>query len=416
MAEETRVYRLGERLAVNIPSSVLPPAKVESVEEVIEEPAKQIETIEYINALVRVYSDGVRLLLTPTGETPFSFLSYVGFDPYMPIQVKPYRSKNWFNAHLYHDYYGRVWIPKSFVKAMKMEKRTFYPVRIRGYSKPVYEKKLIRKRIRRVFINYFGVDYFAEEYGIDKWRWLIPEDIVGYPNLVLALEQGYYPYCELHQLGVGTIHADVFFNMPDAAIVSKTSMVAYRTMSVRNYTATVHISYPFLAEIRATYVTTVPKAFYKEPSMSIEKALAITVYNLLQHFFQPASPELPYSKLSYAEYKNKVHYTQQKLYLPNEYPLVTETPELLVEGEESNIEISYGEIPDTPYGRDNHFYRCIKYVRVVNEYSYKYRQKMKSEYEYHDDQITQTIQGIDAVEIDGQGFVWKAGIRKNGMI
>lgn len=407
MSEQTRVYRMDDgRLAINIPQSVLPPAKVEKVEETIEVPAEEIETIDYINALIRVYSDGIRLLLTPTGETPFDFLERIGFDPYMPIQVKPYGSKEWLNAHLYHDYYGRVWIPRRFAKKHKMEKKQFYPVLLRGYTKPVYRKKKIRKRVRRVFINHMDKQYFGEEYGIDKWRWIIPEEIESHPILGKSLDLGIYPYCELVQWGKGVIFADFFFRPIDGAIVSKNYGLAFRSMSVRNYTATVQVDYPFLAELRATYISTCPKSFYKEPQMPIEKALAITVYNMLQHFFQPAAPDLPYSKLSYAEYKNKVRHTQERLYLPNEYPQVTEVPEVLVEGEELNIKISYGEIPDVPYNRDDHFYRCIKYVRVINEQSYKYKGNKKNEYEYLDDAITNTLRGNLDIVVDEKGFVW----------
>jgi hypothetical protein len=407
--EKTKVYKMDDgSLAINIPSVLLPEVEeAEVVEEKLVKPAVPIETIDWVNAVVRIYSDGIRLLLTPSGITPFEALSNLGFDPYRPIQVRPYGHGKWLDAHLYHNYYGRVWIPDRIVQSRKMQEYDVYPVLIRGYSQPEYKREITRRRVARVFINHMDNEYPAQEYFLNRWRWVIPKNITCYDVLLKAFELGFSPICECYEAKKGRINVDFIFDEIDADIIAKTIGRAYRNMSVRNYTATVEIDYPFLAECRATYTSVCPKKYYSYLELELMKSLSITVLNLVKYFFQPAKPGLPYSGLSYAQMKKKVKFVQTELYLPDEYPQVTECPETLVDGLEENTQISYHEIPDYPYGRAKNFYRCIKYVRVVNEHSYKYMQEQNSEYEYFDDYINRLCSKLYSIKVDSKGFVWE---------
>jgi len=162
--------------------------------------------------------------------------------------------------------------------------------------------------------------------------------------------------------------------------------VFYRNMAVRNYSASVEIDYPFLAEIRATIVTNKPVTWLDElgylrrtPRMRLITALKITVKNMLMYFLR---------NVRHAEKKDKVGFSEDVVDLDflDEYDAMTE-------GTEINVKISVGEAVSV--GKVN------KYIRVINKAS----QDRKKPWIYLNNRIENDLKKMEVI-VDERGFCW----------
>lgn len=169
----------------------------------------------------------------------------------------------------------------------------------------------------------------------------------------------------------------------------------YRYMHVRNFTSTEETGYPFLAEIRATYITTKPVDIITTDmgkKIKIMDALRITTQNILYYFFKARKKDgsLGGSTLIHAERLGKVKQTEGKVSI-GFFDEIVET-----EGTEEGKEISAGEITGFPLDY------AIKYVRVVNEHSIR----AKKMFIYLNERIEEELRKAGCI-IDSKGFVWK---------
>jgi len=158
----------------------------------------------------------------------------------------------------------------------------------------------------------------------------------------------------------------------------------YRNMVVRNYSATVELPYPFLAEVRATYISRGPVDYITTDTgrrIRLIDALGITVQNMVS-FFLPS--------IRAAEKKGKVSYTNESIEI--DVPELGEIVRTL--GTEINRPVSRREIAGFPLEY------CIKYVRIVNEQTLRSRRF----YEYNNNQIESAL--AEKCIIDSKGFVW----------
>jgi len=423
MGIKTRVYELDDDLAINIPSEVLPPSKMQLIEERVETPGYEAETETWYDVIVRPYKGRTALLLThDIGISPLEAMTRLGLDPDKPIFIRPYGFKEWVRAHLYHGFYGRVWVPRYIARRTRMREYTVYPVMIRGITMPRIEIQLVRREVKTVEVDHMGKTYPTENYAPNKWRWRIPRNIDCYPVMVTALGIHIYPDAECHREDE-IVLVDFSFSKAAGRVVSEKTGYAFRNMAVRNYTATTELDeYPFLCEIRATYISSCPKAFYQPDEIhhiELREALQITVYNMLQHFFtrlinKETGEELPYSTMSYADHIDAIDYTTNTVALKRSYPKI----ELDERWKEKYISYdAEGEgIPSEEFGvEEKRFYQCIKYVRVLNESSYKAHDIDR--WVYTDMDITSMIlerqrmrvmNGLKPeVEIDVNGFIWR---------
>jgi len=398
MGIHTRVYEIEGQLAINIPTQALPEGKIQLVEEIVIVPGYEAQTTTWYDVLVRPYKGRTAVHLTYSeGVSPDVAMETLGLDTSKPIWIKLYNSSRWIRAHYYHGSYGRVWIPTPVVRRTRIREYEVYPVIIRGTTLPVTTKKIVRKRVRNVIVSHFNREYNTENYAVNRWRWIIPDHIVCHPILKRSLELGVTPECECHLVN-DIIQVDFIFSDVSGKFVSRDLGFAYRSMAVRNYTATVDVDYPFLVEIRATILTNCPKEFYQNPHQyqRLMDALGITVANMTYFFTK---------SVRHAEKVDKVKFIQTRIdklkiadldYDPvvfEEYPLINET-----EGEEENMKISFGETMDYP------FYKAIKYIRIINEQSYKRRGD--NDYIYLNDEIEDVLHKNPLVDVDANGFVW----------
>lgn len=404
----TRIYQLEKDLAINIPSQVLPPSRLQLVEERVETPGILAQTTAEYYVLVRPYTDRTAILLTPNiGISPAKAMSNLGLNPDKPIFIRLMGTREWIQAHHYHGYYGRVWIPRYLARETGLRKQAVYPVFIRGTTFPHVEIRMVRREVKEVIVAHMEKTYDTENYAVNKWRWRIPNNIESYPVLAKALAINVYPEAECH-LKDGAIFVDFVFSKAAARIVSETIGFGYRNSAVRNYTCTEDVSYPFLAEIRCIYYTSTPKSFYqtRDRHLPMKQALEITVYNLLQYFFNPAKKGQKYSTMSYAEHIGKIDFTTTRINLRRRYSKILDVPPIIVPGEE--FEQEDREIKQN-------FYTAIKYVRVLNEQTYK--RKNPEMYVYTDADINamllqkmenRTMQGLPQLfTLDENGFLWR---------
>lgn len=404
----TNVYRFNNELAINIPSAVLPPSRIEYVEERVEIPGYEAETTNWYDVIVRPYKGRTAVLLTSMlSISEPEAMSRLGLDPTKPIYIRPYGTNIWIPAHKYHGYYGRVWIPRQYVRRTKIRDFEIYPVIIRGTTMPEIRIIPVRKRVRDVQIEHMGETYTPEHVGEDRWRWIIPPKVESYHALQTAFPLRITPIAECNRKG-DLIIIDFAFTRPAGKIVAEQTDYAYRNMAVRNYTATKKLDYPFLCEIRATYLTATPKMFYQpedkiyiikpghmsnEHYMELSEALKITVYNILQSFFQRAKPDHPYSTMSWADHIDAIDFVTTKIKLHQAYSHLPR--DLYMEYE-----------TDSDRQGENEYYRCIKYVRILNEHSYKNRNL--DMYVYLDDDIEGVLVNRPEINVDPNGFIWEA--------
>ena len=415
----TRVYKLNGDLAINIPSEALPDSSLQLIEERIETPGYEAETEGWYDAIIRPYKNRTAVLLTSDiNISPAEAMSNLGLDPDKPIYLKPYGANIWIRAHFYHGYYGRVWIPTPIARKTRMRNYTVYPFLIRGTTFPKIEIRHIRKEVRNVYIEHMGKTYPADNYAPNRYRWIIPKELESYPVLLQGFKMipPSYPLGEVHRTG-SAVFVDFYYYPEQARPVSQQIGYAYRNMAVRNYTAsaTVDLGYPFLCELRATYLSSIPKTFYQikeravyeKGALTLKQALETTVYNMLQFFFPPAKDEYKYSCMSWAEHHGTIDFTTERIDLQRKYPKLNNVPKIIAEGEKSSETWNITEYP---------YYKAIKYVRIIGKWAYKNQNFTRGIY-LNDDvervlyqiEDTRVSKGLPArMWIDEKGFVWRA--------
>ena len=429
----TRVYKLNGDLAINIPSEALPDSSLQIIEERIETPGYEAETEGWYDAIIRPYKNRTAVLLTSNiNISPAEAMSNLGLDPDKPIYIRPYNAKNWIKAHFYHGYYGRVWIPTPIARKTRMRNYTIYPFLIRGTTFPKIEIRHIRKEVRNVYIEHMGKTYPTENYAPNRYRWLLPKEIESYPVLMSAISMNIYPEAQCHLTTLkDVIQTEFIFTRASARVVVEKTGYAYRNMAVRNYTATVEVDYPFLCEIRATYLSCTPKTFYQSDPrhhILLKEALQITVYNMLNYYFNTLTNKetgepLKHSTMSYADHIDKIDYTTHAVNLRRNYPdiarFVDQEP-LSKEKKQKETYLNFTSesegIPSEEFGiEEKQYYYCIKYIRVLNESSYK--EGRLDRWVYTNTRIESDLlkkqedffkQGFRlGFNIDQNGFIWK---------
>lgn len=423
---DVEVKKIDTEFIVDIPREVLPLSKLSEVEETIEIPGEPVELRgRGYPVIVRRYVDGVYLLLTHNiGIYAADALLNLGFDPNQSIFIKPIGIDEWFEAWKYHGQYIRRRIPERIVKKLGMDKFDVYPVWIAGTTIPRREIRIIRKRVRDVAVEYNEVIYPAVETGLDQWQWVIPHTVPCYPIISTAFSMNITPIAQIHKLEKKII-IDIVFTHPSKVagyMVAEKMGYLFRNMAVRNYTATVEVDYPFLCEIRATYLSCCPIIYYhsKQYVTKLKQALETTVYNMLENFFphdsnKETGKRYPHSRMSYAEHIDTIDWTNSMVRLRDKYRELYRDAdgdakgymEYTANGDQPD-ELALGELSEKK------LYYCIKYIRVLNESSYKPIYDI-NRWEYTNSRIEATIQGYQR-EIMDQGFEMECFIDENGFI
>lgn len=417
MGISTRIYQLNSDLAINIPTSVLPPSKIQLVEERIKIPGHP-DISTWYSVIVRPYRDRTAVLLTShLGVSEVEAMSRLGFDTTKPIEIRLHGSSRWIRAHLYHGRYVRVWIPKDITRRTKIREYSTYPVIIRGITLPTYEIHLVEKHVKEVIINHMGKTYSTENYAPNKWRWIIPKTIESYPVLLQSFRMlpPIFPLAELHRTGE-IIYLDFMFYSDGARKVSEQVGYAWRNMAVRNYVAakTAGLGYPFLCEIRVSYISSTPKRFYQikerpvydKGALTLKQALETSVYNLLQYFFPSSKAEYKYSGMSFAEHQGIIEFTTEKVDLQRRYTRLKKVPRIISIGEDSKEPWGITEYP---------YYKAIKYIRIIGKWAYKHQDFTRGI--YLDEDIERVLYQVEQDRvmkgyprrtwIDDNGFVWR---------
>ena len=426
MGVKIEVYKTNSDLAINIPKDVLPEPKVREVEVVTEIPGHLAETFHphWYYCVVRKWKDRTSLLLKSTiGLSEWREISRLGLDPYKTlwVHIRGTPKDRWVRVSKVRKGTGlRVNVPADIERRLKISRYDgdVYPVLIRGTTFPEKRIRIVRRPVRKVVIDHMGKEYEAEEISDDKYRWVIPKEIVSYPVLLQGFNMipPIYPLAEIFRHGE-VIYVDFVYYSDEGRKVSEQIGYAYRNMAVRNYTAAAEIDlgYPFLCEIRATYISSMPKKYYqinehpvytKKICDTLKKSLETTVYNLLQYFFKPAKKGQKYSTISFAEHDGKIEFTTKKIELQKKYPRMKNVPEIKSLGEEST---DRWDIMAYPY------YRCIKYIRIIGKWAYKNQNFIRGI--YLDDDVERVLDQNNekrledgyksAIWLDKNGFVWR---------
>ena len=420
MGIETRVYRLNDDLAVNIPEAVLPPSSIQLVEERVETPGFEAETTSWVPLLTGRRAKDGRLAI----HVPFDVMDGLGFDPDKELGVRLYGYRTWLRSHIHHRWpYGavrdrRVWISSKLVDRLRIHDYEYYPVIIRGTTLPRVEIRMVPREVRNVVVDHMDKEYIADNYAPNRWRWIIPKEIESYPVLSQAFRMipPVYPLAELHRLRE-LIYSDFTFPGALGRSVSAQAGYAWRNSAVRNYTAAkiVDLGYPFLCEIRCSFISSTPKRFYQikeravydKGAMTLKQALETCVYNLLQYFFPHAKEEYEYSSMSFAEHEGTIEYTTEKVDLQRRYPRLRNVPHVTSLGEDST---EPWELTEYPY------YRAIKYIRIIGKWAYKNQNFTR--HIYLDEDVERVLYDIEQsrlangfprrIWVDPRGFVWRA--------
>lgn len=419
MGIQTRIYQLEEDIAINIPTKVLPKAKLQLVEERVEVPGFLSQTGLVPLLTGRRAKDG-RMPI----HIPYEIMEGFDIDPNKEVEIRLYRYPGiWLRSHVHHRFPHRtvkdrrVWIPNRVVDILKIENYEYYPAVIKATTRPTWTIRLVEREVREVVVQHMNRTYNTENYAPNKWRWRIPKEIDCHPVLITALNMNIFPRAECHLSPLqDIIFVDFNFTKASARVISERMGYAFRNMAVRNYTATMETDYPFLCEIRATYITSCPKAFYQPDEIHhtpIKQALEITVYNMLKHFFPKLKDEYEYSLMSWADHKDAIDYVTSKVNLRRRHPQIPIDADwkkryMEYESESEGIQEEFSL-------EEKRFYQCIKYVRILNESSYK--DQDLDRWVYTDADINEIILGRQQtrrakglspeVELDINGFLWE---------
>lgn len=268
-------------------------------------------------------------------------------------------------------------------------------------------------------------EYYKPEWRLGRWVWKLTKGPC-YDAADVGLSIGAAPAAQCF-FEDGVVYIDIMFSPYAGKQVARRLGYAYVNSYVRNYTLSEEtkreVDYPLLIEVRATYISACPIEFrqydtkhMKLCSLDETNALGITVYNVLRNFLV-GSRGVP--TVLAAERKGTVQYTLEGVslrdyYLGLEEPYGTiktrdfpfgtalrEDNELIeTTGVMINRKYDFSEVQDFP------FYRCYKYVRIINEQTYK-RHLDRWMYEYLNDEIESKLKLQEDKIVDRDGFVWR---------
>lgn len=277
----------------------------------------------------------------------------------------------------------------------------------------------VGKKVPVLYITHDG-ETFEAAWQDDHWEWVIPGYMTMQEGIRTAIDMQGHPEVEAH-FNRDTKHLDVDLVIRPGFSDKRVAMQdgsCYRNMAVRNYTIkpemlsdpdaddSVRLA-PFLLEIRATYLTTPKKTFIQDDShtvhMEILKALNITVYNMFAYFFFRQSPSgIWYNPLFSDNFDEATRETRDAFTLQWDNDAYENNKGEIVEtmGEEENVEVSYGEAAEFPFGY------CYKYIRIINMASHR---RNRRPYVYTNKQIERKMRDMRKyVRVDKNGFLWKA--------
>lgn len=402
MGIRTRVYKIEDDLAINIPTDVLPPSRLQWVKELA-------ETTDWYPLLVGsldISTGRIPLFL------PYANISRLGLLPEERIEVRLFgHPDEWFTSHLYHGYQGRVWIPRRVVKKLSIRPLEYYFAIIRGLRR-------VERPVRKVIVRHLGRDYETENYAPNRWRWIIPEEVYIRETKVRpteifnkAFELGITPEAECYYApGPGVIETDLIIPEREKE-VSSHMLYCFRNIANRNFSIKEIDEYPFFCECRVQIISTYPRSWYqvrlpdgKEIRDLLMEVLETTVENILNWhiilhgvWLGGRKGLVVYSKAKFRPTFQAKLYTTANLKPRNvsfdrmRGDLVAKT--LVTAGQEINEKISYADAIEFPFGY------CYKYVRIVN--------KQFGYYVYDDSRIEADMVGSDKIWSDRFGFVWR---------
>jgi len=404
----TRVYRFNNELACNIPTSMLPSEQREQVMTEYIKPGYRYTAPDWFYTTVYPYEDRLALILShnPNVFSPAEMIANYGLDPTKRLQVRPYGTNTWIDAHLYHtttlldergvynpsmgvskQVRGRAWIPKTprsywENKRNLIEKYNTYPVQIRGTTLPTVETKLRLKRIRDVNIKYLNQIYKGQEVRDDRYIWIIPDNLKCHTAMDISLSLGYQPMVDFYLFN-NLIYANFMF--PDHAVkLAKYIGRCFRCTSNIQLGLTDEKKYRFYFDIKSHYLSVCPQTYYVDPNglpIEVSEALAWTNRNLLMN--HPGFSNI------------RAGIKKGKLWVDG---LISKFSTKNYMGTE-NQEIDFGEA-EMEYGIVYRFYYAEKIVTYTDRMGVPLPA-------YGTERVEYTMTGARNIWVDKNGFVWR---------
>ena len=417
MGIHTRMYKLDEKLAINIPSLVLPPSRLQTIEETVTVPGYEAETITWFPLLTGKIAPDGRMPMVIRRET----LEWLGLDSTKDVFVR-LKWDIWRRAHVWHQH-KRLWIPRAVVKSLEkhgLRPDSYYDVHIRGTTPSKTETRTVtREVIPEVIVRHLGKDYKTDNYAPNRWRWIIPEELYMGETRVKptelfnkAFDLSIIPEAECYYApGPGVIETDLIILEREKELSSYLGY-AYRNIANRNFSLKEVDAYPFFCELRCSDITAYPRDWYqfklpdgREQRGTLVDTLENSVINLTN--WHPILYGIWYGeqegKITFSRDKFKPTF-QRKLYSgkvlhPRNLSVekmrkqLDTYEELITAGQEINEKISYADAIEFNWGS------CIKYIRIVN--------KQMGYYIYDNARIEYDMASSEKIECDSSGFVWR---------
>lgn len=373
---KTKIRRSGGKLVADLPFYAMPEVRRQVVS--VHVPGDVVQTMNYLTLRTGSVEGGTGRL--PVHIPPW-LLAQLGIDTTKRISLRLYRHPGFFISHSYHGLLsGRAWIPMAAIQNLKLQPNTTYSFQIRGFTPARdYERE---EEVREIRISHLNM-----EYATNTRAWAIPDitaNLMGVsikPEMLFgwAVDAGYDVFAQwFYEDTPGFISVDFIVSPNDkesAKFIAKNNNIAFRDMTLRNYTATDDLDYGFLAEIRCTHLSCYPRSSYafSEGYMTLMEGLRITVQNIVNFWFQFRGEG---SHIRCAEKKGKIKYE--------------------VMGEENTTPVSYGEVHGFP------FEYADKYVRILAH---------NDEYEYFNARLEKDLHGKrfkdgSMLVVDKNGFLW----------
>jgi len=310
LLQNSEIYKLDDgRLACDIPAVALPIARRrELIVDRYIEPGYRYTAPDWFYTTVRAYPDSTALILRYGAPSTAENIINYGLDPTKRIQIMPYGTNRWIDAHLIHyttllneqglydpehgvrkPIRGRVWVPKrpSSYWASKhnlIRRETIYPVKIRGMTLPTIRETKRWKSIRDIIVQYLNQQYRPVEYEDDQYRWIIPTNIVCNNALNRALQLGHQPIAQFYVYN-DLIYANFMFPGFEIQMFRAIGR-CYRCTSNIQLGLTDERKYRFYFDIKSHYLSICPQTYYVDPTgtpLVISEALAWTNRNLLMN-------------------------------------------------------------------------------------------------------------------------------------
>jgi len=392
-----RRNRAGQ-LITDIPLFILPSIRRELAR--IWEPGKTRQTTTFIRLETGARDRYGRLPVF----IPNYLLLYLGIDPTQSIEVRLYRYPFiWFESHLYHGYpSGRVFLPWTVVDLLNLKPNWAYSFQIRGQAPRIRIERMEEKR--EIVISHLNREYIVtsrtfvipEVTGTFMGRIIEPESIFGW-----AIDQGFNVVAEWFYDEIpGTVYVD-FLVDPRNPVMERSVAIhnnlAFRNMSVRNFSVEDITAYRFLTEIRATFLSAYPRTWYDaiDVNWQVEliEALNTTTYNLATYLLYIGESD------NLVESRKPIKMTVDELKKGNRFP--PRVREIITEGTEINTPIDGAKI-------EGKFFYANKYIRIVDSKDkyWEYATNEKVESLILQRNFSKKKSDIDLVN-GANGFVWR---------